>query len=129
MGMFLLSRRRSLSFPSSDDGTLRRSSRIHSKEMARNCSTSVSDQGVLPGFIDLGVAGEDAHTAFSSNPNVTAVNAFIDYLYLMDADIIVRSGSSFSGTVADIKGLKCREALSAKDVPVSGLFVCLPAIC
>lgn len=102
--------------------------RICSKELARNCSAGVSDQGVLPGFIDLGVAGKDAHTFFSPNPN-TSVNAFIDYLYLMDADIIVRTRSSFSGTIVKIKGMSCHWALSGEDVPVSGVFVCLPAIC
>lgn len=102
---------------------------IHSKDMARNCSIDAAEKGVLPGFVDLGVAGQDGHTAYSRNPETTAVNAFIDYLYLMDADIIVRSGSSFSGTVVKMKGMRCHKALSGVDVPVSGIFVCLPTIC
>eukprot|EP00752_Nemacystus_decipiens_P012206 g10821.t1 len=81
----------------------------NSKEMARNCSIDVTEWGGLPGFVDLGIAAEDSHTQFSKNPNTTAINAFIDYLYLMDADVIVRTGSSFSGTVANVKGMKCHH--------------------
>eukprot|EP00903_Cladosiphon_okamuranus_P020134 g18487.t1 len=101
-----------------------------SKEMARNCSISAADQGVIPGFIDLGV-GNDGHTAYSKNPSAAAVSAFIDYLYLMDADIIVRPGSSFSGTVVQIKGMGCTQAFPGVDSHASGpgLAVCMPPSC
>lgn len=99
--------------------------------MARNCSVSVAKHGVLPGLIDLGV-GDDGHTAYSKNPSAAAVSAFIDYLYLMDADIVVRSGSSFSGTVVRIKRMTCIRAPGVQPMlPTShsGLFVCLPPSC
>ena len=97
--------------------------------MARNCSKDVAEQGVFPGFVDLGVAGEDSHTAFSKNPDTTAVNAFIDYLYLLDAEIIVRTSSSFSGTVARISGMTCNKFVSGDNQLDMHIFVCLPALC
>ena len=97
--------------------------------MARNCSKDIAEQGAFPGFVDLGVAGEDSHTAFSKNPNTTAINAFIDFLYLLDADIIVRNRSSFSGSVAKISGMKCVRFVSGDNQPDTGIFVCLPALC
>lgn len=97
--------------------------------MARNCSIGVGEQGVLSGFVDLGVAAEDAHTEFSQNPTTTAVNAFVDYLYLLDADIVVRSGSSFSGTAVFMKGMRCHDAVSRGDLPGPPISVCVPVVC
>lgn len=95
-----------------------------SKEMTSNCSAYLAEQGFLPGFIDIGTIGEEVHTAFSKDPEAAAAIAFTDFLHLMDADIIVRSASSFSGTVVAIKGMNCREALPGVALPVTGLFVC-----
>ena len=96
--------------------------------MARNCSRDIAEQGAFPGFVDLGVTGEDSHTAFSKNPNTTAINAFIDYLYLLDADIIVRTASSFSGTVARIRVMKCVRVVSGHNQPDKRIFGCLHAL-
>ena len=96
--------------------------------MARNCSKDIAEQGAFPGFVDVGVAEEDSHTAHSKNPNTTAINAFIDYLYLLDADIIVRTASSFSGTVARNRGRKCARFVSGHNQPDKRIFGCLPAL-
>ena len=97
--------------------------------MARNCSKDIAEQGAFPGFVDVGVAEEDSHTAHSKNPNTTAINAFIDYLYLLDADIIVRTASSFSGTATRISGMKCERFVLGDNQPDMHIFVCLPALC
>jgi len=99
-----------------------------SKSMTRNCSTSVAEHGIMAGFVDLGIGEGDAHTGLSKDPAMTANNAFIDFLSLMDASVVIRTGSSFSGTVVNIKGLKCENARStAKARP--RLVICLPIDC
>lgn len=96
--------------------------------MTRNCSTSAAGHGIVAGFVDLGIGEGDAHTGLSRDPATTANNAFIDYLSLMDASMVIRTGSSFSGTIVTIKGLKCKKAKStAKARP--GLDICLPTEC
>lgn len=97
--------------------------------MARNFSTHAAEQGLRLGFVDLGLSDEDGHTAFSSDPITTAMSAFIDYLYLMDADIIVRTGSSFSGTVVKIKGMQCTQVLRGQEMPVDHILVCTARNC
>lgn len=97
--------------------------------MARNCSASAAEQGVLAGFLDLGITEDDSHTEFSKNPNITAINALLDFLYLMDADIVVRARSSFSGSVIAIKGMECHRALLGPSIPVNGVYFCLSADC
>jgi len=97
--------------------------------MARNCSKDIAERGAFPGFVDLGVAEEDSHTEFSKNPITTAINAFIDFLYLLDADIIVRTSSTFSGNVATISGKKCVRFVSGDNQPDTIIFVCLSALC
>ncbi|CAN0352336.1 unnamed protein product [Ectocarpus sp. 6 AP-2014] len=101
----------------------------NSKSTARNCTARAAEQDIPAGFVDLGIDDLDAHTAFSKDPNATAMNAFIDYLYLMDSSIIVQTGSSFSFTVASIKGLKCIGIPHPEELPVRRLIVCLPADC
>lgn len=94
--------------------------------MERNCSShSATDFDMA--FVDMGVADKDVHTSFSEHP-AAALNAFVDYLFLMDATFIVRSGSSFSGTVSSIKGLRCRESNSANLVG-RRILICLPPVC
>lgn len=78
-------------------------------------------------FADMGVEDKDVHTNFSTHP-AAATNAFVDYLFLMDATLIVRSGSSFSGTVCSIKGLRCRESRRA-DLIRRHIIICLPREC
>lgn len=92
--------------------------------MARNCSQYAEDRNRFAGYVDLGVDPEDAHTKFSRNPN-TVINAFIDYLFLMDATVIVRTRSSFSGTVARIKGLNCHSSINPH-LTVREMLVCQP---
>ncbi|CAM9898262.1 unnamed protein product [Ectocarpus fasciculatus] len=101
----------------------------NSKSMSRNCSALAAEYKIQSGFVDLGIADTDAHTGYSTNPDATALNAFIDYLYLMDSSFIVQTGSSFSYTVASIKGARCRGVPKAKDTPVKSLNICLPANC
>ncbi|CAN0267678.1 unnamed protein product, partial [Hapterophycus canaliculatus] len=74
----------------------------NSKSMSRNCTSAAANSMVRAGTVDLGIADSDAHTTFSKDPKLSAVSAFIDYLFLMDAAMIVRTKSSFSGTVAKI---------------------------
>ena len=78
-----------------------------SKVMARDCATAAAedDDNVEVGFVDLGIAPDESHTAVSSNPD-TAVNAFIDFLCMMDAAVVVSTGSSFSTAIAIIKGYR-----------------------
>lgn len=97
--------------------------------MARSCSAAAEHQDVKAGFVDLGIAPNESHTMFSTNPD-TAVNAFIDFLYLMDASTIVSTGSSFSAAVAEIKGYKC-VSMSAGDATdiVKSMRMCVPRHC
>ncbi|CAN0245335.1 unnamed protein product [Scytosiphon promiscuus] len=103
----------------------------NSKSMSRNCTSDAAADGELrAGFVDLGIADSDAHTNFSKDPKLSAVSAFIDYLFLMDAAMIVRSRSSFSGTAAKIKGLECRSAPAGEDhAATKGLTMCMPRDC
>ena len=73
--------------------------------------------------IDLGMADGDTHTEFSSHPDAS-LNVFLDYVMLMDATVIVRTGSSFSGTVASIRGLPCKRVPDNVLTP-RGLSVCM----
>lgn len=97
-----------------------------SKSMARNCSAEAAKRDMRSGYVDLGVTDGDAHTSFSSDPKKTARNAFVDFLLLLDAAVVVRTGSSFSGMAAAIKGLTCSEAAVSAETPVSGVYVCVP---
>jgi len=93
--------------------------------MAHNCSVEAELQQVETGFVDLGIGPSSAHTAFSKNPD-TFVNAFVDFLYLMDATVLIRTSSSFSGSVTDIKGYHC-SAVNDGDLPVRKIYICQPA--
>ncbi|CAM9730588.1 unnamed protein product [Ectocarpus fasciculatus] len=97
--------------------------------MANNCTALAAEHDIRAGFVDLGIDDVDAHTSFSKNPNATALNAFIDYLYLLDSSTIVHTGSSFAFTAVNIKGLECTGVQHPADLPVRGLKVCLPAGC
>lgn len=94
--------------------------------MERNCSALSAAQFDMA-FVDMGVADKDVHTTFSQLPAV-ALNAFVDYLFLMDATYIVSSGSSFSGTVCSIKGLRSQENTSA-NLTGRRILMCMPPIC
>lgn len=96
--------------------------------MSSECSVEAAAQGITTGHIDLGISEQDAHTWFSTNPSLTALNAFLDYLFLMDSAAIVRTSSSFSGTVASIKGLDCRQK-AYDTLPGRVLHLCLPWDC
>ena len=97
--------------------------------MARNCSAVAGDQHVKAGFVDLGVAANESHTMFSTNPD-TAVNAFIDFLYMMDATVIVSTGSSFSSAVAEIKGHRSHEFAARVSLKiVNSVFIFVPRRC
>lgn len=78
------------------------------------------------GFVDLGVSAGDAHTSFSANPNKTAHNAFIDFFMLLDAAVVIRTGSSFSGMAVDLNDFVCSRAEVSAELPVSGMLLCGP---
>ncbi|CAM9873547.1 unnamed protein product [Ectocarpus sp. 12 AP-2014] len=101
----------------------------NSKSMASNCTALAAQHTIRAGYIDLGVSDNDAHTAFSKDPGTTALNAFIDYLYLMDASVIVQTGSSFPSTVASMKGSKCRVLPLNQPMPMKRMVICSSADC
>ena len=77
--------------------------------MAKNCTLEAADQHTVMGHVEMGLDSSDVHTAFSKHPLQTALSAFLDFLFMMDSAVIVRTSSSFSGTVADKKGFHCRR--------------------
>ncbi|CAM9133912.1 unnamed protein product [Scytosiphon promiscuus] len=99
----------------------------NSKSMARNCSTMAGSYNIEARFVDLGIDARDSHTAFSKNPN-TAINAFIDFMWLMDASVVIRSSSSFSTAVTEMKRYHCTN-LDISELPVKKLEICLPPGC
>lgn len=100
-----------------------------SKGMARNCSAGAGDYGFRAGFVDLGITPNESHTAFSNNPD-TVVNAFIDFLYMMDASVIVSTGSSFSFAVAEIKGYRSHLIAAKGSIEiVNKMYIFVPRNC
>eukprot|EP00903_Cladosiphon_okamuranus_P009201 g8787.t1 len=98
----------------------------NSKSMARNCSADAGQRNMQAGYVDLGVTDGNAHTSFSADPEKTARNAFVDFLLLLDAEVVIRTGSSFSGMAVDMKGLICSVASVAVETPVRSMYVCVP---
>lgn len=98
--------------------------------MARDCATAAAeDDNVEVGFVDLGIAPDESHTAVSSNPD-TAVNAFIDFLYMMDAAVVVSTGSSFSMAIAEIKGYRQQTIATRRSIKiVSRVLMFVPNGC
>lgn len=96
-----------------------------SQEMERDCSASAGDSLEVT-YADLGLEPGDVHTAFTDHPSDAALNAFLDFLSLVDAAFIVRTHSSFSGTAADIVGLNCRRAKASEHFVV---VVCVKDEC
>ena len=99
-----------------------------SKPMAKDCTVEASKHDIVMGHVDMGLNSSDAHTAYSRNPLQTALGAFLDFFFLLDATVIVRTGSSFSGTVCRIKGLKCHRRVY-DTLPNRVIFLCLPSDC
>lgn len=97
-----------------------------SKSMARNCSAEAVQRGVQAAYVDLGVTENNAHTTFSSDPKRAAQNAFLDFLLLLDAAVVVRTASSFSGMAVAMKGLVCSVASMPAETPVDNVYVCVP---
>ena len=99
-----------------------------SKSMAEDCTLQAASDDMVMGHVDMGLNASDAHTAFSKHPLRTALSAFLDFLFMMDSAVIVRTSSSFSGTVADIKGLHCHRQVY-NSLPNRNLFLRLPPDC
>ena len=99
-----------------------------SKPMAKDCTVEASKHDIVMGHVDMGLDSSDAHTAHSQNPLQTALGAFLDFFFLLDATVIIRTGSSFSGTVTSIKGLKCQRRVY-ETLPKRLMFLCLPSDC
>ena len=95
--------------------------------MAEDCTLQAASNDIVMGHVDMGLNASDAHTAFSEYPLRTASAAFLDFLF-MDSVVIVRTSSSLSGTVADIKGLHCHRKVY-NSLPNRTLFFCLPPDC
>ena len=66
----------------------------------------------------MGLTADKAHTSHNRTNLDSIINAFLDYMFLMDAKAIFRTGSSFSGTVISNRGLTCspvpKSPLSAR---------------
>lgn len=69
------------------------SSLLSSLDMERNCSKAIGDEREVNFFAALGLDLEDVHTAFAKDPAMVALNAFLDFLSLVDAKAIVHTGS------------------------------------
>ena len=96
--------------------------------MAKDCTVEASKHDIVMGHVDMGLDSSDAHTAHSQNPLQTALGAFLDFFFLLDATVIIRTGSSFSGTVTSIKELKCQRRVY-ETLPKRLMFLCLPSDC
>ena len=76
--------------------------------------------------MDMGLSADEAHTSFNGNRD-SAINAFLDYMFMMDAKALIRTGSSFSGTVVHIRGLVCQKMTSTDNqLSERGLAACVP---
>lgn len=93
--------------------------------MEKNCSATVSGEREVS-FADTGLEAGDVHTAHTKHPSEVALNAFLDFLSLVDAKYVVRTYSSFSGTATGMKGLSCRRLTKPMKFAVS---VCLEESC
>lgn len=94
--------------------------------MVNNCSVH-SPADFTVAFVEKGDANADVFGNASVDTR-NASNPFVDYLFLMDAKFIVRSGSSFSGSVCSIKGLRCQQSTSV-DLIARRVILCLPEVC
>lgn len=104
-----------------------RTNTANSLYMQRNCTVFGSESGDLRVvYADIGLAAGDAHTQYTENPDQVALSAFLDFLFLMDASVIIGTRSSFSGTVASVKGLICSRVTAE---PGAGIRVCIPRVC
>lgn len=76
----------------------------------------------------MGLTADEAHTSHNKADNSdSAINAFLDYMFMMNAKAIIRTGSSFSGTVVNIRGLVCLRTGSPDNVlSERGLVSCVP---
>lgn len=101
-------------------------SRYGSRSMASNCTAYAAERSRTVTYVDMGLPGSETHTEFSPRAELAAANAFVDFLLLLDAKMIIRTSSSFSGTISSIKGLECRDEPSGLSNPLS---LCLPADC
>lgn len=96
--------------------------------MAKDCTVEAANHDVAVGHVDIGLNSTDAHTAYSQTPRKTALSTFLDFFFLLDSTVIVRTGSSFSGTVARMKGLHCKRKIY-ETLPERAIFLCLPSRC
>ena len=96
--------------------------------MAKDCTVQAAKHNIAVGHVDMGLNSTDAHTAYSHTPAKTAISTFLDFFFLLDSTVIVRTGSSFSGTVARIKGLRCQRQVY-DSLPKRNIFICLPSDC
>lgn len=78
--------------------------------------------------VDMGLTADEAHTSHNKTGNSdSAINAFLDYMFMMNAKAIIRTGSSFSGTVVNIRRMGCFRTGSPDNVLLErGLVSCTP---
>lgn len=94
--------------------------------MERNCSVAYAGTDRDVAHADMGLDDSNVHTAFAKDPSEAALNAFLDYMSFIDATVILRTGSSFSGTACSIKDIKCQRAIEMDRTHVQ---LCLPPTC
>lgn len=96
--------------------------------MKERCSSHYGERENHPRavYADTGFKAGDVHTGHTEHPREAALTAFVDYLFLLDASFIVRPSSSFSGTVARMRGFVCRKAETPE---ADFLEICLPGDC
>ncbi|CAM9302049.1 unnamed protein product [Ectocarpus sp. 8 AP-2014] len=92
----------------------------NSKDLARECIADMAADGLHGGQIAL---GGETHTYFPDED--ASMNAFLDFMSLIDATAIVRTGSSFSGMVVAIRDMACKAVLDTVLTP-RRLAICTP---
>lgn len=94
--------------------------------MERNCTSFGNHRGLQLVYSDLGLAPDDVHTMYTEHPKQVALGAFLDFMFLMDSTIIVRTRSSFSGMVTKMKEMPC---FRTTEKPGGGMWLCMPKSC
>lgn len=93
--------------------------------MARLCIADLAAHDIMGDQVDMGLAKGDVHTETSQYRLQAAKNAFLDFVFLVHATVMIRTTSTFSGSASRIGGLRCTH-LSGNHLSLSGLSVCVP---
>ncbi|CAM9748754.1 unnamed protein product [Ascophyllum nodosum] len=96
-----------------------------STSLGSSCIADLAEHGIKGVQVDMGLTADEAHTSHNGTNLESTINAFLDYMFLMDAKAIIRTGSSFSGTVTSNRGLTCRSAPNSS-LSTRHLSMCWP---